>query len=541
MTSGAASASVARSVLDAVAVHGATTVFGLPGVHNLAFWKDVPQAPLVVRHEQAAVYAADGWARATGRLGAAVVTTGPGAANALAAFGEAASVGSPVLLVASEIPQTLRRDGRLRGVLHESRDQAGMFAPLAKAVFTPRTAEEVAESLDGAIACAMTHPRGPVYMDVPADVLGHDAVPLRPGRGAVWHEMEPADSDLDAAAAVLADARVVIWAGGGAVDVEPSLAVLAEHLGAPVVTSYQGRGCPPTGHPVAVGLPPHEPEVAALIGAADVLLAVGGDLDGMNTRNWTMPRPPELVTLEPALRRDVPEWPADVAVTGTLGSAMRGLRDRLPARPAWAPPGLRGQVLARIAADPATAEAIALVEAVEAARDSADDAVLVCDMAVAGYWVGGYATVPGPRRVAYPVGWGTLGFGLPAAIGAAAAGHPVIAVCGDGGLAMGLGELATLVQERLPVTVLVVDDGGYGMLRYDQVRAGDAEVGVDLTTPDFVALATAFGLPATNVPSVGVGLEKALIAAVASGGPHLVRVPALLTPPRTTSPRWHED
>ena len=183
--------SVARSILDAVAVHGATTVFGLPGVHNLAFWKVPEGAPLVVRHEQAAVYAADGWARATGRLGAAVVTTGPGAANALAAFGEAAAARSPVLLVASEIPQALRRAGRLRGVLHESRDQAGLFRPLAKAVFTPRSAAEVAGVLDEAVAAAMRHPRGPVYMDVPADVLGHEAVrppsrwpptrPLAPG------------------------------------------------------------------------------------------------------------------------------------------------------------------------------------------------------------------------------------------------------------------------------------------------------------------------------------------------------------------------
>jgi acetolactate synthase-1/2/3 large subunit len=142
--------------------------------------------------------------------------------------------------------------------------------------------------------------------------------------------------------------------------------------------------------------------------------------------------------------------------------------------------------------------------------------------------------------MAYPVGWGTLGFGLPAAIGPAAAGHPVIAVCGDGGLAMALGELGTLVQERLPVTVLVVDDRGYGMLRYDQARVGDPEVGVDLATPDFVALAAAFGIPATGVRSVRGGLAVALAKAVASGGPHLVHVPARLTPPRTTSPRWHE-
>jgi acetolactate synthase-1/2/3 large subunit len=541
--------SVARSIIDAVAVHGATTVFGLPGVHNLAFWKVPEGAPLVVRHEQAAVYAADGWARATGRLGAAVVTTGPGAANAVAAFGEAAAARSPVLLVASEIPQSLRREGRLRGVLHESRDQAGLFRPLAKAVFTPRSADDVAATLDAAVAAAMRHPRGPVYMDVPADVLGHEAVVPRTTSGAPtteggagsahWFEPPPTDADLNRAAAVLADTRVVVWAGGGAVDAEPSLAVLAEHLGAPVVASYGGRGVPPTAHPGAVGLPPHEPEVAELIAQADVLLAVGGDLDGMNTRNWTMPRPPRLVTLDPAPPADPPEWAADAAVTGQVGEALRGLRDRLPTRAPWAPPDLGARARARLAADPVSAEAMALVAAVEAART--DETVLVCDMAVAGYWVGGYATAPGPRRLAYPVGWGTLGFGLPAAIGPAAAGHPVIAVCGDGGLAMALGELATLVQERLPVTVLVVDDGGYGMLRYDQARVGDPEVGVDLVGPDFLAVAAAFGMPATGVSSVRDGLAAALAKAVGSGGPHLVHVAARLVPPRTTSPRWHED
>jgi len=523
--------------MDAVALHGATTVFGLPGVHNLAFWKVPDAAPTVVRHEQAAVYAADGWARSTGRLGAAVVTTGPGAANALAAFGEAAAAHSPVLLVASEIPQALRRAGRVRGVLHESRDQAAMFRPLAKAVFTPRSADEVAAVLDAAVAEAMRHPRGPVYMDVPADVLGHDAA--APTAAAPWFEPLPTDAALDAAAAVLADARVVIWAGAGTLDAEPSVQVLAEHLGAPVVATFGGRGVPRTAHPRAVGLPPHEPEVAELIAGADVLLAVGGDLDGMNTRNWTMSRPAKLVTIDPTPTTEVPEWTPDAAVAGRLGDAVRGLRDRLPARSPWAPSDLGARARARLAADPVSAEAMTLVAAVEAART--DETVLVCDMAVAGYWVGGYASAPGPRRLAYPVGWGTLGFALPASIGPAAAGHPVIAVCGDGGLAMGPGELATLVQERLPVTVLVVDDGGYGMLRYDQARVGDPEVGVDLHTPDFLALAGAFGLPATGVPSISDGLAVALAKAVASGEPNLVHVPARLIPPRTTSPRWHED
>ncbi len=520
---------VAQQVLDTVAAGGAGTVFGLPGVHNLAFWRGTP-APTVVRHEQAAVYAADGWARTTGRLGAAVVTTGPGAANAVAAFGEAAAARSPVLLVASEIPQSLRRAGRVRGVLHESRDQAGIFAPLAKAVFTPRTPAEVAAVVGTAVDTALAHPRGPVYLDVPADVLGQPAAPSPAPPLAVTGTGDPG-----AAVPLLTGVRVVIWAGGDALDVADPVGALAAHLGAPVVASFRGRGVPPTAHPAAVGLPPHEPEVAALIGAADVLLVVGGDLDGMNTRNWTMPRPPRLVVLDAAPSVDPPEWTPDAVVTGPLDATLHALRELVPARAPWAPTGLRATVLGRLRTDPATAGAIDLLDAVEHARTP--ETVLVCDMAVAGYWVGGYASAPAPRLLAYPVGWGTLGFALPAALGAAAAGHPVIAVCGDGGLMMALGELATVVQERLPVTVLVVDDGGYGMLRYDQLRAGHPSSGVDLVTPDFVALAASFGLAATAVPSMAE-LREPLAAAV--GSPHLLRVSSRLTPPRTTSPRWHE-
>jgi acetolactate synthase-1/2/3 large subunit len=112
---------------------------------------------------------------------------------------------------------------------------------------------------------------------------------------------------------------------------------------------------------------------------------------------------------------------------------------------------------------------------------------------------------------------------------------------GDGGLAMGLGELGTLVQERLPVTVLVVDDRAYGMLRFDQRRAGDPERGVDLVGPDWLALAGAYGIPAEEATDVGPPLRDALVRAATGGGPRLVLLRAALYPPRTTSPRWHED
>lgn len=521
---------VATDVLDVLRGGGATTVFGLPGVHNLAFWGSADGSPVVVRHEQAAAYAADGWARRTGTLGAAVVTTGPGATNALTGFGEAAAAGSPVVLVASEIPQRLRRPGRLRGVLHESRDQAALFAPLAKAVLTPRTPDEAAVAIRQAVAVATTAPRGPVYVDVPADVLGEPAAPVPPPRAP---DPVAAPSGVDAVGRAVERRRVVVWAGRGALDAPEATADLARALGAPLVPSFHARGLPG-----ALDVPPHEPEVATLIGSADVLLAVGGDLDGMHTRNWTMPRPPVLATVDAAPPAEPPEWEADAAAHGPLPDVLASLRDRAGERPPWSDGAVSGRVRDRLAADPACAAALALLASVDAV--TRQGAALVCDMAVAGYWSGGYARVAGPRGLAYPVGWGTLGFGLPAAIGVAATGVPTLAVCGDGGLAMALGELATLVQERLPVVVLVVDDAGYGMLRFDQDRAGHPHVGVDLHTPDLVALAAAFGMPATDVAGVGPELTTALTAAVDAGGPHLVRVPARLMPPRTTSPRWHE-
>jgi acetolactate synthase-1/2/3 large subunit len=163
---------------------------------------------------------------------------------------------------------------------------------------------------------------------------------------------------------------------------------------------------------------------------------------------------------------------------------------------------------------------------------------------VAGYWVAGYAAAARPGQLLYPIGWGTLGFALPAAVGVAGTGKPVLAVCGDGGALFGVGELATIVQEQLAVVVLVVDDEGYGMLRYDQDRAGAPHRGVDLRSPDFVALAESFGMPGQRVTGVGSELRTALEAAVAAAdagaGPRLVTVRAALTPPRTTSPRWHD-
>jgi thiamine pyrophosphate-dependent acetolactate synthase large subunit-like protein len=536
---------VSRAVLEVFHRAGVATAFGLPGVHNLQLWRDAgPGTPelVVVRHEQTTVYAADGLARATGGLGVALTTTGPGAANAVGAFGEAAASGSPVVLLASEISTRLARPGVVRGVLHESADQAGLFEPLAKAVFRPRTAEEAVRAVAEAVAVAMAWPRGPVYVDIPTDVLDEEVevapTPAMPTR------VDPDDAQVErAVAAIEAATRVVIWAGGGVVqsESETELAALAERLGAPVVTTFAGRGVLPPDDPWLVGLPPHEPEVAAHLGDADLLLAVGTRFDGPMTRNWSMRRPPRLVAVNVEQTDLVASYEPDVAVLGDAKVVLGRLLDRLAPRATDDSElrALRSETSARLRADEAGGPAFAFLDAVDAAV-SALDAMVVVDMAIPAYWYGGYGRVSAPRRLQYPIGWGTLGYALPAAVGAGAARErPVLAVCGDGGFMYAVGELAVLREQDLPVTVLVVDDGGYGMLRYDQDRAGDPSRGVDLFRPDFAALATSFGIPVVALDGCA-GLDEALTEALASRGPRMVVLELALTPPRTTSPRWND-
>jgi acetolactate synthase-1/2/3 large subunit len=169
-----------------------------------------------------------------------------------------------------------------------------------------------------------------------------------------------------------------------------------------------------------------------------------------------------------------------------------------------------------------------------------EGAVVLADMCIAGYWAGGYHRVTAPRRFAYPMGWGTLGFGFPASLGAAAAGTGrVVCVCGDGGFLYGCGDLATLAQESLPVTVIIVDDGGYGMLRFDQEREGLPQRGVNLHTPDFVGLARSFDVHADQVKGFGRAFRRRLDEFVRADEPNVLVVRAALTPPLNTSPRWY--
>jgi thiamine pyrophosphate-dependent acetolactate synthase large subunit-like protein len=532
---------------------GVEIAFGLPGVHNLPLWRELNGSPIRlvgVRHEQTAGYAADGYARATGRLGVALTTTGPGAANTLAAVGEAWASRQPILVIATDIPSTARRPGVWRGVLHEATDQAAMFMPVVKEAIRVHSADEIGPAVARAARTALEAPARPVYVEIPTDLLNAESTivkgsdPLSGGDSRGLTPIEPDAGQLARAAELLERARrPLVWAGGGALQSGAGEAVarLAERLVAPVILTYSASGLLPPGHPCLVEAPPHVPEVGALWDEADVVVAVGSDLDAMMTQGWKMPQPPHLVALNVDPTDASKNYRPDVVVEADASRTAAALADRLGERGGLGAlerrlKELGRTVRARIADE--EPEARAFLDAIELALP--DDAIVVCDMCIPGYWLGGFHRTPAPRKLSYPLGWGTLGCAFPQGLGAALAGAgPAVSISGDGGFLYACGELAAAKQENIPLTAVIVEDGGYGMIRYDQDLHGDPREGVDLTNPDFVALAAAFGIRADAVDGLGEHFGVALKGHVALKEPTMLVARAALGPPPNVSPRWY--
>lgn len=525
---------------------GVEVCFGLPGVHNLAAWKALADSGIRlvgVRHEQTAVYAADGYARASGRVGVAITTTGPGAANTLGALGEAWASGSPVVVIATDIPSTIRRPDVHRGALHEASNQEAMFKPVTKETLKVSDPGMLGVGIEQAIRTAMEAPSRPVYVEIPTDVLSTDgeAPPAEPSSSSPPF---PDDAELDRAAAILSAAeRPLVWAGGGALrsGAGPQVGALAERLAAPVLTTYMARGLLGVEHPCAVGLPPHLPEAGRLWDEADAVLAIGTDFDGMMTQNWAMPPPRHLVAINVDAADAAKSYEPELVLVGDAAAVGAALAGRLPGprdvTPLRARLGeIRREALARLADE--HPEEMRFLSVFASAVPG--DAVVVADMCIAGYWLAALHPVTAPRKLAYPMGWGTLGYGFPLSIGSGLAGNgPVVSVSGDGGFLYACGELATVAQERIPLTAVIVDDGGYGMLRYDQRQRGEPAFGVDLATPDFEALAHSFGLEAESVDGLGDEFGRALARQIALDAPSVLVARAALEPPPTTSPRWY--
>ncbi|MDI3408642.1 thiamine pyrophosphate-binding protein [Streptomyces cavernicola] len=503
---------------------GIDTVFGIVSVHNLPLVEAVDRELrfVPVRHEATAVNAADAYGRARGTLGCALTSTGTGAGNAAGSLVEALASGTSVLHVTGQVETEFLGSGR--GFIHETKDQLGMLTAVSKYAATVTSADEAGRILREAAAAALAAPGGPASVEWPID-LQYAAQTDAPATVAETPAPTADSAELAAAAELLASAeRPLIWAGGGACTAGPELAALVEATGAGLLTSNSGRGSVPEDHPQVIGNFATTPAGRTLLADADLLLTVGTHFRSNETSDYALELPEQHIQIDVDAAALGRVYPATHALHGDAADTLKALLPHARrAEPAWTERVGQVRTDVRAALHDNIGPQAAICDALRAALPR--DAVVARDVTIASSsWGNRLLEMYDPKANVFPRGGG-IGQGLGMGIGAALADpeRPTVAIAGDGGLAVHLGELLTLAQERPRMTLLVFNDGGYGVLRNMQDRYADRRSGVDLTTPDFELLAQACRLPYLRIADAEDA--KAVIdEAVASDGPVLVEV-----------------
>ncbi|WP_328531124.1 thiamine pyrophosphate-binding protein [Nocardioides sp. NBC_00368] len=508
------------------------TVFGVISVHNLPLVEAVSRELrfVPVRHEASAVNAADGYARATGGLGCALTSTGTGAGNAAGSLIESLSSATSVLHVTGQVESAYLGSGR--GFIHETKDQLGMLQAVSLDAVSVPSLEESAGILRAAVDRALGgrgRAGGPVSVEWPIDL---QYLPQREVVEIVEVSEEtavfPKPAGLDALTELIVAAeRPLIWAGGGVADAGAELTELVETWGAGLLTSNSGRGAVPEDYPLVVGNYGATPGGGKLLAEADLLLSIGTHFRSNETRDYDLVLPPVhvQVDLDPAALGRV--FPIAAGVAGDARDVLPAITDvvRERARVAgeWRARVTRARQDVRATQREGLGDHAVLADALRTALPRRS--VLARDVTIASSsWGNRLFEIYDPRDNVFPRGGG-IGQGLGMGLGAAMGRHdePTVVIAGDGGLAVHLGELLTLAQERPWLVLLVFNDGGYGVLRNMQEARGVDRAGVDLTTPDFAGLASSLGLPYQRIGTAAEATTE-LEQAVARRGPVLVEV-----------------
>jgi acetolactate synthase-1/2/3 large subunit len=521
------------ALVQALAIENVRAVFGLPGVQILDIYDGLYQHPeikaITVRHEQATSQMADGYARATGEPGVAIVVPGPGLLNAATGIGIAYSTSTPILLVSGQIPSSSL--GKKYGELHEIEDQKLVLKNMTKWQAMALKVSDIPSMVREAFRQMKTGRPRPVEIEVPLDVLASSDTVDFPGPGP--EERLTADqASIGVAVDILSRAeRPAILAGGGTIIAEAhqELLALAEFLQAPVLTTPEGKGSIPEDHYLALGCSSLGYGAAStILPNADVILAVGTRLH----------RPQGLVKGQKLIHVDVDEsvigreWPATLGVKADAKTALAHMLAGLRTAKATAREPEKGEAqrLKEKAKEEIRAAAPLQTSIIEDIRSVLDrDAIVVSGMTSVGYWANLAFPVYEPRTYITCGYFGALGYAFPTALGAKV-GRPerqVVALCGDGGFLYGCSELATAVQNNLSVVTIVFNDSCYGAVKtHQRIGYGKRFIGVELANPDIIKFAEAFGAKAIRVETPS-GLREALKEALHYKEPTVVEV---LTP-----------
>ena len=521
---------VGEALVTLLEGYGVELVFGIPGVHTISLYKGLPGSSIrhvLTRHEQGAAFMADGYARATGKPGVCLLITGPGITNAATAIGQAYSDSQP-MLVLSAVNQRSSL-GRGYGHLHEMRDQRALTAAITGFSATALTPSDVPDLVARAFALFASQRPRPVHIELPLDVIDSPAEgdwrvrrvggPPEPPRGAI----------LAAAELLRSASRPLIIAGGGALAGGPAIQALAERLDAPVITTVAAKGLLPPQHPLHVGQGLQREAGLALVREADRVLVLGSELG--ETDHWSehLPIAGELIRVDLDAAKLVDLYPARLAILGDATAAAEGL---VTALGEGKPAGTAGWGAARCAL--VRPEVRAAGSALAAKHERVlevmrrvlpSDAVIASDMTQIAYTANMSYDTARVRSWLHPLGYGTLGYGLPAAIGAklGVPGKVVVAVAGDHGFLYTAQDLITAVEEKLPLVVVLWHNHALGAIRDGMIERGVQQIAVTPLVPDFLMLARAYGAKAVSATSLA-DFETQLAAAIKEPAVTLIEV-----------------
>lgn len=528
-------------VVETLHALGAKTVFGIPGQHALGLFDALSRSELEFvssRVENNSAFAADGYARATNEVGVLFLSTGPGALTSLAGLQEAYATGVPMVVIASQIPL----DGlgaRRKGMLHQLDDQKASAANVTKSQRLIQHASGIPSAIQDAWTEAVSSPQGPVWIEIPQNVL-LDPVLVPQVEDALAEPFDnPPRVELvrEAVNWLAASERPVIVAGGGTRrgQAESWLLSIAEKLGAPVLSSPGGNGAFPWTHPLSLQSWVEDRHITELLEDADVLVVVGSSLGEVTSNYFTLEPRGRIIQIDAEPRVLESNRPA-LGIRADAGQALEAIDSALTSealaghRADW-----RGKSPETIVAE-ALAKVMARLDSQDLAKERRfmadvraavpDQMQTFWDMTIAAYW--GWSCWDARDGEFHSAqGAGGLGYGFPAAIGGAVGlKQRVLAVSGDGSAMYSIAELATARQHNVPVTWLIVDDGGYGILREYMEGAFGKATHTELARPDFVALAESFGVPARRVAPENI--KAALEEGFAADGPNVVVVETLL-------------
>lgn len=523
--------SVGEALIKHLEARGVEVVFGIPGVHTVELYRGLATSSIrhvTSRHEQGAGFMADGYARVSGKPGVALVITGPGVTNILTPMAQARADSVP-MLVLSGVNETASL-GRELGHLHELPDQQGMVARLTSSIRVT-SPDDLAVAFDRVFADFSQSRPGPAHIEIPLDTAKQRHPEVALSARPTFQPTRSHDAIPEAVGRIRTSKASVIVAGGGARGNDAKLTELAEKLDAPTILTTNARGLMHH-HPLTVPASPTLQAVRDLIEGADLVIAIGteiGQTDFDTYGTGVMP------SMEPMIRIDVSSdqlsrRPADVTICADAGTALDLLLAELGGGSnARSDGALKAADVRDRAYQEIGPQYRGFCDILDAIRDAAPNSIIAGDstqLIYAGNFYYDHDRPSGWFNAA--TGYGALGFGIPAAIGAALAspGERVLCITGDGGAQFSIAELMAAVDEKLPVTVLVWNNRGYEEIDLSMRNAGVDVVGCDPTPPDFGLLAAACGLPFIRCQPTPGAVADAVREASTQTGPVMIEVDA---------------